>query len=330
MSSAVASGVWMTTRQSPGSRAAILQPMPSNTDPDLQLSVPDVLKARTENPKCDFKREVNLGGEQFGELVKDLCALANTDDDRYGGKGVLLLGVEDDGSVSGLPDTFHADEFSQQLTQRLKTLVSPPLRFEVHPPIQDPDGGERWSAIVIDPPDLLPHLTIAQTGRVTAGQWFIRHNTTTLAGPEEFAKLHRRLINLEIRPLQSGLDRVAADLSILREDVARLRVDALTGRMTSPADVPGVSVAQAVRAQYETAETRLAARIRQQGRELTSAIVSSWEDGWSAPSRLSAEAFEAVLGQLENLARPIAETAFEVIAHVDDDRILTALRDAFQ
>jgi Putative DNA-binding domain len=292
-----------------------------------------ILQARRETPKIDFKLELSPEGDALAEVVKDFCALANSHDptDPKQRQGLLFIGVENDGTVRGLPAQFDHDALELRLTQRLERRVGPTLRFTVSRPIPDTASGHSYAVVTIEPPPHLPYLVLQETGRVLAGQWFVRRNSTTvLAGPDEFAELHRRLLAQEAQPIRSGLDRLAGEVAVMREELARAQLRGGVGQTVSPTDRADVPLAEAIRAEYAPKEMHLVARIRQLGRELTTRILEIDEHHLAARERTTAESLKAALSALEEAARPLAETAFEISAYIDHPEVWSAVALALE
>ncbi|MBZ9715509.1 ATP-binding protein [Deinococcus multiflagellatus] len=296
--------------------------------PEALARYREILARGQETPKIDFKLQFNPEGDGLAEAVKDFCALANSFDpaDPDQRQGLLFVGVRDDGGVQGLPDDFNHDTLTLRLTQRFERRVAPPMRFTVSPPILDEASGQSFAVIAIEPPVHLPHLAIQEVGRVQPGQWFVRRNSSTvLAGPEEFAELHRRLLAQEIHPMRSGLDRLAGELAVLREELGRTQARVGGGGSSvQPTDLADVPLAEAIRQEYAPKETLLLSRIRQLGRDLVARVLEIEAAHLTAGERITAEHFEAALTALEEAARPMAEVGFEISAYVDDARVWEA------
>lgn len=292
-----------------------------------------ILRAGQETPKIDFKLEFNPEGEGLSEVVKDFCALANSSDPAAPEQrqGLLFIGVDNNGTVRGLPPGFDHDALELRLTQRLGQRIAPPMRFSVSAPIQDEASGQTYAVIAIQPSQGLPYLAMQESGRVQPGQWFVRRNSmTVLAGPEEFADLQRRLLAQEAQPLRSGLDRLAGEIAVLREELASAQIRLATGQVTSPTELSTIPLAEAIRQQYAPKETHLVSRIRQLGRELTAEILRIDEEFLLARERTTAVALNAALDALEAAARPLVETVFEVSAYVQEATVWEAVAQALE
>lgn len=284
-----------------------------------------ILTSGQETPKIDFKVEFRVEGEARGEIIKDFCALANSVDPNQldQRQGLLFIGVNDDGTVRGLPAQFDHDQLSLQLTQFLNQSVAPSMRFTVSPAIPDARSGQEYAVIEIEPAATLPYITLRDAARVQPGQWYVRRNSSTvLAGPEEFADLHRRLLDREVQPLRSGLDRLAGEVAVLREELARTQVRGMPG--VSPVELADVPLAEAIRQEFAPRHSLLISRIHQLGRELSSQVVDIYTHHLASPQKIRAPQFDAALSALEAAARPLVEVGFEISAYVEEPDVWSA------
>jgi len=85
----------------------------------MDITTVQRLVAKGEGQRIEFKKKVNFPEK----IVKEVVAFANTN----GGK--LLLGVDDDGSISG---TRNIEGEAFLLEDAIKKLVNPSLDYEVH------------------------------------------------------------------------------------------------------------------------------------------------------------------------------------------------------
>lgn len=140
-----------------------------------------------ENSGVEFKRD-DIRPEQ---LAKELCALANLEG------GHVLLGVEDDGSITGLTREPHkAEEWVMTICR------GDALRPPVIPYWETIDADGHTVGVVTLPADLPDRPYEARRG--SAWQVFVRRGTTTdEASREEKARLYQSsgLLRYDIRPV---------------------------------------------------------------------------------------------------------------------------------
>ena len=76
---------------------------------DLETLMCQAIDQQIEGPKLDFKRDLNIKGEDLAELLKDVCAIANTDDPaHFHGLGCIIVGVSRDRTFgTSVPDSFY-------------------------------------------------------------------------------------------------------------------------------------------------------------------------------------------------------------------------------
>ena len=165
-----------------------------------------------ENSGVEFKRDdIDLRA-----LAKEIVALANL----RGGR--VLLGVEDDGSVSGI--------VREKLEEWVMTVCRDKIRPEIIPYfelLRDADAGKTVAVIQVEPGWTVHHVW-HNSGRT----YYIRVGTQTReASQEELERLfqQRGLFRLETRTVSgAGLD--ALDLRRLKDYFGRVR------RQSSPDD----------------------------------------------------------------------------------------------
>lgn len=165
-----------------------------------------------ENSGVDFKRD-DIRPE---DLAKELCALGNLEG------GHVLLGVEDDGAVSGLTrDADKAEEWVMNICR------GDHLRPPVIPYWETIAVGDHKVGVVSLPADLPDKPYKAKRGN--AWQVFIRRGTTSVeASREEEARLYQAsgLLRYDIRPIAGtsleDLDtrRLRAYFEVVREQEA--------------------------------------------------------------------------------------------------------------
>ncbi|ABW34968.1 Divergent AAA-4 ATPase related protein (plasmid) [Deinococcus geothermalis DSM 11300] len=289
--------------------------LPAHLDADLA----EILRHRDEGPQVEFKRVLHTSGDDWGETVKDLCALANTGGTAFHGYAYLLVGVDDGGTVVGLPENLDHDTLERQLTDKLRPAVAPPLRFHVTPPRQHEGGA--FLAIVIPPSTTGPHIIAGTgTGRATPGAWFVRNGKKAdLAGPQDYARLVARIVDTYVAPLERAHQDLTTRYAALREDLDRLRVQVATGRGPDPADLSEVPTASLLQQHFSTPESRLAGRIRQEGLRFAGRQDEVWNPAWWAiiaadGPATSPEEARQIFRTLEELAQPLTLTVAQAVA----------------
>ena len=293
----------------------------------------NVLQAGKETTKVEFKRMIQPEGDGLAEVIKDFCAIANAEpqDDEDDRTGLLFLGVEDDGTVSGLPADFDHDAFERRLTQRLEHRVAPPLRFTVTPPITDPLTQCTFAVVRLHAPTLHPHIVMRECGPVRAGGWYTRRGAlTVLAGPEELATLQRRVIAREVQPLRYTLDRLSAELDLLRQQAVQHAAPGPLAPTVNSGELSDVALAEVIRQQFAPKEESIITRLRQQGRDLADQIIHLHDTHFGMPSGVTGDQLKVGIAALEAAARPMAETIFEVSAFVDDERVIRTVAEILE
>jgi ATP-dependent DNA helicase RecG len=157
-----------------------------------------------ENSGVEFKRD----GLQPKDLATELVAFSNLSG------GMVLLGVEDDGSISGLTRVDHAEWVMTACRDKIRPPIIP--FFEV---VRDVEPG-RDVAVVRVTPGYDVHSLWHNNNR-----YYIRVGTQSReASPEELARLfqQRRSVRAELRPVSGA---TLADLyqRRLRDYFGRIR-----------------------------------------------------------------------------------------------------------
>lgn len=212
---------------------------------------------KVEGPKIDFKREVSLKGEEFAELLKDLCSIVNTDDpDHYRGEGYLIIGVTRDGQFHLLPQDFDADKMSASLNDTLNKYLAPPLHVRVVGPFSHANG--QYAVIQIPVSSDQPHMVIKETGSAKPNQWWVRvGDTKTLAGPQDYTRVLRKAVARETTPLHEALVSTRALLGNLEQRFERLQAASVQQSGLPIADSSDLDVAAKIRVQYGTPDVAL-------------------------------------------------------------------------
>jgi predicted HTH transcriptional regulator len=135
------------------------------------------LAAMGEGLTLEFKRKV----PRPHRLAKEVIALANT------AGGYVLIGVDDDGTVTGLRDAY---EEQYALAQAVNAHISPPVRLAV----ERVEVSRKRDALVVRVPrsDRRPHFLVedAQTGR---GAAYVRVDSMSVeASPEAVALMREQ------------------------------------------------------------------------------------------------------------------------------------------
>lgn len=169
------------------------------------------LIAQGEGPKADFKLLLDLSSKvNQAEFAKDLMSLVNVSDS-LGKRGYLLLGVEDDGTITGL----QASLSHQKLQQAADNYCQPPVIFTYREVLVD---GRLVGVITLPRSYRKPHKIKRQYGPDQDGRSYPEHTVYTRhlsqvvkASPEEVVALDREA---EILRRKRAL-RIVAGLSSL-------------------------------------------------------------------------------------------------------------------
>ncbi|MBI4703948.1 MAG: ATP-binding protein [Deltaproteobacteria bacterium] len=165
------------------------------TPAELEARARKLITEGVEGPKLDFKEKFPLRtAEEKTELAKDVSAIANTDDERLGDVGYVILGAKRGQLVGGI-DSWKgttADHFSAHLTDVLKERLAPVPQIHFIP-FEDPAKGA-WGVIVIPSSTQQPHvITRDFPGKASKGDCFVRINDTThRAGAADHARFRSK------------------------------------------------------------------------------------------------------------------------------------------
>ena len=165
-----------------------------------------------ENSGIEFKRDVL----QNYELARELVAFSNLRG------GIVLLGVEDDGSISGVTRADLEEWVMNTCRDKIRPAIIP--FFEL---VRDVVGGRNVAVVRVT-----RGYDVHSLWHNNANRYYIRVGSQTReATPEELARLfqHRGLIRAELRPV-SGATLADLDRRRLRDYFARVR------RQTAPDD----------------------------------------------------------------------------------------------
>ena len=165
-----------------------------------------------ENSGIEFKRDVL----QNYELARELVAFSNLRG------GIVLLGVEDDGSISGVTRADLEEWVMNTCRDKIRPAIIP--FFEL---VRDVVGGRNVAVVRVT-----RGYDVHSLWHNNANRYYIRVGSQTReATPEELARLfqHRGLIRAELRPV-SGATLADLDRRRLRDYYARVR------RQTAPDD----------------------------------------------------------------------------------------------
>lgn len=279
---------------------------------------------KVEGPKVDFKREILLKGEDFAELLKDLCAIGNTDDaEHYRGEGFLIIGVERDGTVHGLPETFDADKLSASLNDTFNRYIAPPLHIRVAGPFQH-DKGE-YAVVQIPESFHQPHMIVKETGSARPGQWWVRSGDVNVpAGPQDYARVLSKALQREVTPLQGELAATRSLLSNLEQRLERLQVAGLQRTETAVADAPGLPLAAKIRAQYDTPDTALRQALHREWLTFLETFENEFADKSVEKEVLDWPLLKDKILRLEDLTKPLGEAlaAAVTVGHGELDDVV--------
>jgi len=139
---------------------------------------------RGESSKVDFKIDLTLSTDQQKvEFAKDLSAMANTP----GGKGYIIVGVDDKGRPKGVDPRVNLSE--ERLQQVARSRIDPPVKFSV----ADLDFDSKKIVLLEIPRSIVrPHQA------KNTGTFYIRRGKTTdIATTSEVIQMVRRRIEID-------------------------------------------------------------------------------------------------------------------------------------
>lgn len=306
-----------------------LKPMTQTYLPDgLVPLLARAIDEGVEGPKIDFKREITTKGDALGELLIDLCSIANTDDpEHYDDAGYLIIGFERDGTHHSLPTDFDPDKLSANLHNTLSKHVSPPVNFTVAGPFQHPKGE---FAVIRIPPSLdQPHLVIRESGVAKTGMWWVRRgDTKELAGPQDYVRVLRKAVARETAPLRERVTSTQALLENLEARLERLQASAIERSGGSVADAPDLDVAAKIRARYGTEDTALRQALHRELLQFLGAFEALFPDREVEQVARDPERWRMLVEQLEQITRPLGEALGAAILHAEgelDDAVAASL-----
>jgi len=172
-----------------------------------------------ETAKVDFKQELNIDtARDKGELLKDICAIANTHDPNYYNYGFILIGVKQNEIIgSSFLEGGKVDDLQACIDELVKNYLVPFIKTHV---MIFESNGKIWGVIVIPPTRALPHVFIRDIDNKHRGDIYIRRGTTTeRALPEDYARffsMHLEEVKYEFRrqidDIRSELDGIKRNL----------------------------------------------------------------------------------------------------------------------
>lgn len=205
------------------------------TDPTEQEKLARGLVAgRAEHQRVDLKSTLLLDPKSaVVEMVRDISAIANTDEDF----GYIVIGAVRGkviGNVESLSEA-HGEGTSEKLTQVAHNYLDPVPRFRLvtfHDP--DPTIG-RWGIVVIEPSTDQPYMFVRafsdDKGKVVlrSGDWYVRRgDTTDLALPRDWARVLERRVRRALQPVELEVQSLRERVAVLEArsvpEPARLRV----------------------------------------------------------------------------------------------------------
>lgn len=262
---------------------------------------------QVEGPKLDFKRELNIKGEDLAELLKDVCAIANTDDPaHFHGLGCIVVGVTRDRTFGTLPDDFDADKWSASLNEKINKHISPPINLRVSGPYQHQNG--KFAVVIIPVSEDQPHMIVKESGTARPGQWWVRIGDSTVqAGPDEYARVLGKRVQREVRPLADQLTITRGLLENLEGRLERLQTSTLQKAHLEVADAPDLSVAAKIRAQYGSRDTPLRQALHREMLQFLEAFEDEFPDLSVEQLANDPEKLRQKILRMEELTRPLGE-----------------------
>jgi hypothetical protein len=145
---------------------------------DVRMPTTDEALRRGEDQTIEFKRGLSDDSGKWGgpenELLESIAAFANTND------GLILIGVDDEGNVRGLPAAYkERDRLKLKVDQMIRSRIRPrpPSHF-----VFEEVGGNNVGKITVVRGDAPAYLL--------NGVVYIRHGSSDVrAQPEDLAKL---------------------------------------------------------------------------------------------------------------------------------------------
>jgi hypothetical protein len=179
-----------------------------------------LIEGSSERGKVDFKRDLDLGTPAGKiEFCKDLSAIANSDDERLDGYGLIIIGAKPGALLGGVKawETGKEDNFSASLTDIAKNYIAPVPLFSFAA-FNDSKAGN-WGIVLIPPSSTQPHLLIKElSGNPAKHEWFVRLNDTTeRAGVLDYARVLQGTAHRISKPLEAEIHRLALRLERLEE-----------------------------------------------------------------------------------------------------------------
>lgn len=228
-------------------------PVPSLLDVQWEQHRQNMERAvvsRQEGDWHDFKAGLFAEGEEEN-LRKDVVALTNTSGGPYGGFGYSILGVRDDGTVSGLVgrDAALSEDARQlQIKNRVQAGIDPYIDVQVKEFLLE---GKRVHLLVVPQTPLHWHLVRLPLDQ--HGHWIRRGRSSERPLLDDYAKYHARLLEQVTAPLRTEQEGLLGQLIALRQNVADLK------SRVSPEDLSPVEF---VRTAFTTPERTLLRQIR--------------------------------------------------------------------
>lgn len=167
----------------------------------------NIIDLGVETTKIDFKRTLEFDTkEKTVELLKDISAIANSDDGEHNGYGFIIFGVQGQKITHDVPllSSGKRDNTSAVIRQKLREYIWPEPKFDVIGFDEVSVGS--WGVIVIPPSDLQPHFFIKEFNNeklvIRKGNWFVRKgDTTCTAEPEDYTRILEKKIKKVTLPL---------------------------------------------------------------------------------------------------------------------------------
>ena len=274
---------------------------------DLETLMCQAIDQQVEGPKLDFKRELNIKGEDLAELLKDICAIANTDDPaHFHGLGCIVVGVTRDRTFGTLPDDFNADKWSASLNEKINKHISPPLNLRVSGPYEHQNG--KFAVVIIPVSEDQPHMIVKESGTARPGQWWVRiGDSTAQAGPDEYARVLGKRVQREVRPLAEQLTLTRGLLENLEGRLERLQTSALQKAHLEVADAPDLSVAAKIRAQYGNRDAPLRQALHREMLRFLEAFEDEFPESRVEQLANDPDGLRQKVLRMEELTRPLGE-----------------------
>lgn len=287
----------------------------------LEERVRRMVSDQVETPKIDAKRSLDLSTKAAKvELVKDISAMANTDDgNHHDDHGFIIFGAEAGAIVGGvaLLGAGKVDNTSASISQLIDQYLGPTPRIHLIGFMDDPTGP--WGVLVIPPSGDQPHIFIKASDGPKVGDWLVRINdTTSRATPADYVRVLSKATSRAVGPFERKLQELESRLAEVERWPAGVQVvapgSATRAAAPTPVQAPAAqSTVERLRAKLAGPEAQLDDAIVQDALSLSNHLESDLP--WAIHRITRADATN-LLDQIESMTQPVARS-FATIARYD-------------